>query len=46
MDSGDSTDSLVDEAETYLRRSIECVGDKDYMQTRFEIEIVKLTYYT
>ena len=30
MDSGDSTDSLVDEAEQYLRRSIDCiVGGKD-----------------
>lgn len=35
MDSGDSTDSLVDEAENYLRRSIECIRDKDYTQMRF-----------
>lgn len=25
LDSGDSTDSLVDEAENYLRRSIDCI---------------------
>lgn len=25
VDSGDSTDSLVDEAESYLRRSIDCI---------------------
>jgi hypothetical protein len=25
MDSGDSTDSLVEEAENYLRRSIDCI---------------------
>lgn len=31
---GDSTDSLVDEAENYLRRSIECIGEKDYYYTR------------
>ncbi|XP_050294446.1 uncharacterized protein LOC126734766 isoform X2 [Anthonomus grandis grandis] len=37
MDSGDSTDSLVEEAENYLRRSIDCITNKEtssYGETR------------
>lgn len=40
IDSGDSTDSLVEEAENYLRRSIDCIV------TRTDVAYRKYAIYT
>lgn len=41
IDSGDSTDSLVEEAEHYLRRSIDCISDSIYGNRRDEFRLRK-----
>lgn len=41
VDSGDSTDSLVEEAEHYLRRSIDCISDNFYGNRRDEFRLRK-----